>query len=183
MFDILKRITMNPKHVLHTPSGPAGWRNWFVASLLHLRLQIKFRLMSEDFKDAKNRQCLGQKQNQPQTVDQPTTHCNVGPSVSEHTVQRILLDVKLHSKRFICVSLLTKRYCQLHLQRTLEHRDRTMGTLLGSTLDTKIELRLFNMLTSSSLRNVVLSDRVHLSFHRKTTQISKYPMSEYVDFA
>ncbi|GFX07590.1 hypothetical protein TNCV_4158621 [Trichonephila clavipes] len=35
---------------------PAGWRGWFVAGPLHLRMRVRPRLKSVDFVDAENRQ-------------------------------------------------------------------------------------------------------------------------------
>ncbi|GBM86274.1 hypothetical protein AVEN_72161-1 [Araneus ventricosus] len=68
------------------------------------------------------------KQNRRQTVAQLTAQYNACPSasVSEHTVQRTLLDMGLCSRRPTRVPLLTKRYCQLRLQWAREHRDLTM---------------------------------------------------------
>ncbi|GBM17655.1 hypothetical protein AVEN_202820-1 [Araneus ventricosus] len=69
------------------------------------------------------------KQNRRQTVAQLTAQYNagLGASVSEHTVQRILLvDMGLCSRRPTCVPLLAKRHRQLRLQWALEHRDWTM---------------------------------------------------------
>ncbi|GBM02420.1 Transposable element Tc1 transposase [Araneus ventricosus] len=68
------------------------------------------------------------KQNRCQTVDQLTAQYNVGPSacVSEHTVQRTLLDMGLCSRRLSRVPLLTKRHRQLRLQWAREHRNWTM---------------------------------------------------------
>ncbi|GFU19025.1 hypothetical protein TNCV_430651 [Trichonephila clavipes] len=34
----------------------AGWRGWFVAGLLHVRLRVQHRLKSVDFHDAENQQ-------------------------------------------------------------------------------------------------------------------------------
>ncbi|GBN09991.1 hypothetical protein AVEN_269279-1 [Araneus ventricosus] len=58
------------------------------------------------------------KQNRRQTVPQLTAQYNAGPSasVSEHTVQRTLLDMGLCSRRPTRVHLLTKRHRQLRLQ-------------------------------------------------------------------
>ncbi|GBM40895.1 hypothetical protein AVEN_234031-1 [Araneus ventricosus] len=58
------------------------------------------------------------KQNQRQTVAQLTAQYNSGPSatVSEHTVQRTLLDMGLCSRRPTRVPLLIKRHRQLCLQ-------------------------------------------------------------------
>ncbi|GFT26198.1 HTH_Tnp_Tc3_2 domain-containing protein [Trichonephila clavipes] len=60
------------------------------------------------------------KQNWSQTVAQLTAQYNAVPSriVSEHTVQRTLLDKELRSKRPTCVPLLTKRQRQLRLRWT-----------------------------------------------------------------
>ncbi|GBL90891.1 hypothetical protein AVEN_189497-1 [Araneus ventricosus] len=68
------------------------------------------------------------KQNRRQTVAQLTAQYNAGPSasVSEHTVQRTLLDTGLCSRRPTRVPLLTKRHRQLRLQWAREHRDWTM---------------------------------------------------------
>ncbi|GFV15374.1 transposable element Tcb1 transposase [Trichonephila clavipes] len=57
-----------------------------------------------------------------------TAQYNAGPSriVSEHTVQRTLLDTGLRSKRPIRVPLLTKRHRQLHLRFAREHCDWSM---------------------------------------------------------
>ncbi|GBM76409.1 Transposable element Tc1 transposase [Araneus ventricosus] len=68
------------------------------------------------------------KQNWRQTVAQLTAQYNAGPSanVSEHTVQRTLLDMGLCSRRPTRVPLLTKRHRQLRLQWAWEHRDWTM---------------------------------------------------------
>ncbi|GBL75234.1 hypothetical protein AVEN_194466-1 [Araneus ventricosus] len=68
------------------------------------------------------------KQNRRQTVAQLTAQYNAGPSasVSEHTVQRTLLDMGLYSRRPTRVPLLTKRHRQLSLQWAREHRDWTM---------------------------------------------------------
>ncbi|GBM86404.1 hypothetical protein AVEN_247443-1 [Araneus ventricosus] len=65
------------------------------------------------------------KQNRRQTVAQLTAQYNAGPraSVSEHTVQRTLLDMGLCSRRPTRVPLLTKRHRQ---QWSREHRDWTM---------------------------------------------------------
>ncbi|GBM51158.1 hypothetical protein AVEN_2507-1 [Araneus ventricosus] len=67
------------------------------------------------------------KQNRCQTVAQLTAQYNAGPStnVSEHTVQRTLLDMGLCSRRPTRVPLLTKRHRQLRLQWAREHRDWT----------------------------------------------------------
>lgn len=68
------------------------------------------------------------KQNRSQTVAQLTAQYNAGPSgnVSEHTVQRTLLDMGLRSKRPTRVPLLTKRHRQLRLRWAREHRDWSM---------------------------------------------------------
>ncbi|GBN88135.1 hypothetical protein AVEN_63433-1 [Araneus ventricosus] len=68
------------------------------------------------------------KQNRRQTVAQLTAQYNAGPSasISEHTVQRTLLDMGLCSRRPTRVPLLTKRHRQLRLQWAREHRDWTM---------------------------------------------------------
>ncbi|GBN39129.1 hypothetical protein AVEN_20436-1 [Araneus ventricosus] len=68
------------------------------------------------------------KQNRRQTVAQLRAQYNAGPSasVSEHTVQRTLLDMGLCSRRPTRVPLLTKRHRQLRLQWAREHRDWTM---------------------------------------------------------
>ncbi|GFV20092.1 hypothetical protein TNCV_4193911 [Trichonephila clavipes] len=34
---------------------PAGWRSWFVAGLLHLRLRVRTKPKSVDFHDVENR--------------------------------------------------------------------------------------------------------------------------------
>ncbi|GBM53193.1 Transposable element Tc1 transposase [Araneus ventricosus] len=79
---------------------------------------------------AKGRRRLSRlvKQNRRQTVAQLTAQYNTGPSVnvSEHTVQRTLLDMGLCSRRPTRVPLLTKRHRQLRLQWAREHRDWTM---------------------------------------------------------
>ncbi|GFW39226.1 transposase domain containing protein [Trichonephila clavipes] len=64
------------------------------------------------------------KQNWSQTVVQLTAQYDARPSrvVSEHTVQRTLLDMRLHSKRPFRVPLLTKR----HLRLAQEPRDWSM---------------------------------------------------------
>ncbi|GBO34571.1 Transposable element Tc1 transposase, partial [Araneus ventricosus] len=69
------------------------------------------------------------KQNRRQTVAQLTARYSAGPSasVSEHTVQRPLLDMGLCSRRPTRVPLLTKHHRQLRLQWAREHRDWTMG--------------------------------------------------------
>ncbi|GBM96146.1 hypothetical protein AVEN_128286-1 [Araneus ventricosus] len=58
------------------------------------------------------------KQNRRQTVAQLTAQYNAGPSasVSEHTVQRTLLDMGLCSRHPTRVPLLTKRHRQLRIQ-------------------------------------------------------------------
>ncbi|GBN89207.1 Transposable element Tc1 transposase [Araneus ventricosus] len=68
------------------------------------------------------------KQNRRRTVAQLTAQYNAGPSasVSEHTVQRTLLDMGLLSRRPTRVPLLTKSHRQLCLQWAREHRDWTM---------------------------------------------------------
>ncbi|GBM36947.1 hypothetical protein AVEN_231487-1 [Araneus ventricosus] len=68
------------------------------------------------------------KQNRRQTVAQLTAQYNAGPSasVSEHTIQRTLLDMGLCSRLPTRVPLLTKRHRQLRLQWAREHRDWTM---------------------------------------------------------
>ncbi|GBM28826.1 hypothetical protein AVEN_43550-1 [Araneus ventricosus] len=68
------------------------------------------------------------KQNRCQTVAHLTAQYNAGPnaSVSEHTVQRTLLDMGLCSRRPTRVPLLTKRHRQLHIQWAREDRDWTM---------------------------------------------------------
>ncbi|GBN25451.1 Transposable element Tcb1 transposase [Araneus ventricosus] len=68
------------------------------------------------------------KQNRRQTVVQLTAQYNAGSSasVSEHAVQRTLLDMGLCSRRPTRVPLLTKRHRQLRLQWVREHRDWTM---------------------------------------------------------
>ncbi|GBN73839.1 hypothetical protein AVEN_10650-1 [Araneus ventricosus] len=68
------------------------------------------------------------KQNRRQIVAQLTAQYNASPSesVSEHTVQRTLLDVGLCSRRPTRVPLLTKCLRQLRLQWAREHRDFTM---------------------------------------------------------
>ncbi|GBO01652.1 hypothetical protein AVEN_30550-1 [Araneus ventricosus] len=68
------------------------------------------------------------KQNRSQTMAQLTSQYNSGPnaSVSEHTVQRTLLDMGLCSRRITRVPLLTKRRRQLRLQWAREHREWTM---------------------------------------------------------
>ncbi|GBM71171.1 hypothetical protein AVEN_193851-1 [Araneus ventricosus] len=67
------------------------------------------------------------KQNRRQTVAQLTAQYNADPStsVSEHTVQRTLLE-GLCSRRPTRVPLLTKRHHQVRLQWAREHRDWTM---------------------------------------------------------
>ncbi|GBM71636.1 hypothetical protein AVEN_269189-1 [Araneus ventricosus] len=68
------------------------------------------------------------KQNRRQTVAQLTAQYNTGPSasVSEHAVQRTLLDMGLCNRRTTRVPLLTKRHRQLCLQGAREHRDWTI---------------------------------------------------------
>ncbi|GBN50390.1 hypothetical protein AVEN_185885-1 [Araneus ventricosus] len=63
------------------------------------------------------------KQNRRQTVAQLTAEYNAGPSasVSEHTVQRTLLDMELCSRRPTRAPLLTKRHRHLRLQWAREH--------------------------------------------------------------
>ena len=65
------------------------------------------------------------KQNRSQAVAQLTTQNNAGSSriVSEHTVQRTLLDMGLRSKRPTRVPLLTKSHRQLRLRWARVHRD------------------------------------------------------------
>ncbi|GFU01359.1 transposase domain containing protein [Trichonephila clavipes] len=65
------------------------------------------------------------KQNRSQTVVQLTAQYNAGPYriVSEHTVQRTLLDMGLRSKHSTNVPLLNKRHCQLRLRWAREHGD------------------------------------------------------------
>ncbi|GBN45201.1 hypothetical protein AVEN_167578-1 [Araneus ventricosus] len=65
------------------------------------------------------------KQNRRQTMAQLTAQYNAGPSasVSEHTVQRALLDMGLCNRRPTRVPLLIKRHRQLRLQWAPEHRD------------------------------------------------------------
>ncbi|GBM66903.1 Transposable element Tc1 transposase [Araneus ventricosus] len=67
---------------------------------------------------------LGKAKWAPDSV-QLTAQYNAGPSasVSEHTVQRTLLDMGLCSRRPTRVPLLTKRHRQLRLQWAREHRD------------------------------------------------------------
>lgn len=57
------------------------------------------------------------KENRRQTVDQLTAQFNAGPSriVSDHTIQRTLWDVGLHSRRPTFVTLLTKRHHKQHI--------------------------------------------------------------------
>ncbi|GFY08185.1 transposable element Tcb1 transposase [Trichonephila clavipes] len=76
-------------------------------------------------KDRRRLSCMA-KQNRSRTVAQLTAQYNAGPSriVSEHTVQRTLLDAGPRSKRPTRVPLLTKRHHQLRLAR--EHRDWSM---------------------------------------------------------
>ncbi|GFU57743.1 transposase domain containing protein [Trichonephila clavipes] len=68
------------------------------------------------------------KQNRSQTVAQLTAEYNAEPSrtVSEHTVERTLLDMGLRSKRPTRVPLLTKHHRQLRLRRAREHHDWSM---------------------------------------------------------
>ncbi|GFU55144.1 HTH_Tnp_Tc3_2 domain-containing protein [Trichonephila clavipes] len=63
------------------------------------------------------------KQNWGQTVIQLIAQYNVGPSasVTEHTVQRTLLDMGLRSRCSIREPLLTKRHCQLRLESARKH--------------------------------------------------------------
>ncbi|GBL74836.1 hypothetical protein AVEN_243685-1 [Araneus ventricosus] len=65
------------------------------------------------------------KQNWRQTVAHLTAQYNPDPSasVSEHTVQRKLLDMGLCSRLPTRVLLLTKHHRQLRLQWAREHRD------------------------------------------------------------
>ncbi|GBN21277.1 hypothetical protein AVEN_29567-1 [Araneus ventricosus] len=67
------------------------------------------------------------KQNRRQTMAQLTAQYNAGPSasVSEHIVQRTLLDMGLCSRPPIRLPLLTKRHRQLLLQWARKHRDWT----------------------------------------------------------
>ncbi|GFV19774.1 transposase domain containing protein [Trichonephila clavipes] len=67
-------------------------------------------------------------QNRSQTVGQLTAQYNAGPSriVSEHTVQRTLLDTGLSSKRRTRVPLLAKRQRQLCMRLAREHYDWSM---------------------------------------------------------
>ncbi|GFW30252.1 transposable element Tc1 transposase [Trichonephila clavipes] len=81
---------------------------------------------SHDIKEKSHRRLFRMvKQNWSQTVAQLTAQYNDGPSkiVSEHTVQRTLLDKGLHSKRPTRVPLLTKRHRQLRLRWAREHHD------------------------------------------------------------
>ncbi|GFU35880.1 transposable element Tcb1 transposase [Trichonephila clavipes] len=66
--------------------------------------------------------CMAE-QNRSQTVAQLTAQYNAGTSriVSEHTVQRTLLDTGLRSKRSTRLPLLTKRHRQLLLRLAREH--------------------------------------------------------------
>ncbi|GFV28205.1 hypothetical protein TNCV_678931 [Trichonephila clavipes] len=49
--------TLNICEILRWPAYyPPGWRGWFVAGLLHSRLQVRPRPKSEDFPDAEKRQ-------------------------------------------------------------------------------------------------------------------------------
>ncbi|GBO39371.1 hypothetical protein AVEN_83600-1 [Araneus ventricosus] len=68
------------------------------------------------------------KQNPRQTMAQMPAQYNEGSSasVSEHIVQRTLLDMGLCSRRLTRVPLLTKLYRQLRLQLAREHRDLIM---------------------------------------------------------
>ncbi|XP_015916680.2 uncharacterized protein [Parasteatoda tepidariorum] len=68
------------------------------------------------------------KQNRSQTVAQLIAQYNAGSSriLSEHTIQRTLLDMGLSSKRPTRAPLLTKRHCQLRLRWAREHRDWSM---------------------------------------------------------
>ncbi|GFS99341.1 transposase domain containing protein [Trichonephila clavipes] len=68
------------------------------------------------------------KQNRSQTGSQLTAPYNAGPSrtVSEHTVQRTLLDMELRSKCPTHVPLLTKRHRQLRLRWAREHHEWSM---------------------------------------------------------
>ncbi|GBN42102.1 hypothetical protein AVEN_209180-1 [Araneus ventricosus] len=68
------------------------------------------------------------KQNLRQTVALLTAQYNadLSASVSEHTVQRTRLDMRLCSRRPTRMPLLTKRHRQLRLQWAREHRDWTM---------------------------------------------------------
>ncbi|GBM07790.1 hypothetical protein AVEN_33085-1 [Araneus ventricosus] len=76
----------------------------------------------------RRRQSCSVKQNRRQAVAQLTAQYNAGPSasVSEHTIQRTLLDMRLCSRRPTRVLLLTKRHRHLRLQWAREHRDWTM---------------------------------------------------------
>ncbi|GFU47177.1 transposable element Tcb1 transposase [Trichonephila clavipes] len=67
-------------------------------------------------------------QNRSQTVGQLTAQYNAGPSriVSEHTVQRTLLDTGLRIKRRTRVPLLAKRQRQLRMRLAREHCDWSM---------------------------------------------------------
>ncbi|GFT85752.1 transposable element Tcb1 transposase [Trichonephila clavipes] len=71
--------------------------------------------------------CMAE-QNRSQTVAQLTAQFNAVPNriISEHTVQRTLLDTGLHSKRLTRVPLLTKRHRQLRLRLAREHCDWSM---------------------------------------------------------
>ncbi|GFV97223.1 transposable element Tcb1 transposase [Trichonephila clavipes] len=68
------------------------------------------------------------KQNWSQAMAQLTAQYNAGPSrtVSEHTVQRALLDMGLSSKRRTRVPLLTKRHRQQRLHWARDHHDWSM---------------------------------------------------------
>jgi len=68
------------------------------------------------------------KQNRSQTVAQLTAQYNARPSriVSEHTVQRTLLDMGLRRKCPSRVPLMTKRHRQLCLRWVREHRHWSM---------------------------------------------------------
>ncbi|GFY19725.1 transposable element Tcb1 transposase [Trichonephila clavipes] len=65
------------------------------------------------------------KKNWSPTVAQLTAQYSAGPSriVSEHTVQRTLLDLGLRSKRPSRVPLMTKCHRQLRLRLARDHRD------------------------------------------------------------
>ncbi|GFW50825.1 transposase domain containing protein [Trichonephila clavipes] len=71
--------------------------------------------------------CMAE-QNRSQTVAQLTAQYNAGPSriVSDHTIQRTLLDTGLRSKHPTRVPLLTKRHRQLGLRLDREHYDWSM---------------------------------------------------------
>ncbi|GFX18798.1 transposase domain containing protein [Trichonephila clavipes] len=68
------------------------------------------------------------KQNRSQIVAHLTAQYSAIPSrtVSEHTVQRTLLDMGLRSKRPTRVPLLTRRHRQLRLRWAREHYDWSM---------------------------------------------------------